>query len=107
MRPSMAQGPLLAAEGAACGAPRATACGASGAASASASVLNQPKPKRIVPSGNVPSVRCAAGAQWRPVRAMTANDRSRISPTSDGVAPATVNDTVPHLSAGSDGPYVV
>src|SRR5258708_2337491 len=45
----------------------ATSRMASSATCTSADVLNHPKLKRNVPAGNVPSVRCAAGAQCRPL----------------------------------------
>src|SRR5262249_51361672 len=64
-------------------------------ASTSAIVLNHPKLKRTGPVGNVPKVRCADGAQCKPVRAMIPHCSSRIRPTSDGIAPSTLNETTP------------
>ena len=70
----------------------------------SASVVSMPQEKRIVPSGAVPSERCAAGEQWRPARVMTPHSSSSSRAAVAHGTPSMFTETIPTLSAGSAEP---
>src|SRR5262249_16693116 len=80
---------------------------ASIATSMSASLVSLPHEKRTVPSGAVPSERCAAGEQWSPARVMTPHSSSSSRAVVAQGTPSTLSEAIPTLSAGSPGPSSV
>src|SRR3954452_13967612 len=80
---------------------------ASTATSMSASVVSLPHEKRSVPSGAVPSERCAAGEQWSPARVMTPHSSSSSRATVAHGTPSMLSEAIPTLSTGSAAPYSV
>lgn len=82
----------------------ATARTAFSAVSSSASVWNMLGERRTVPVGNVPSVRCAAGAQCRPHRVRMPNLRSKSDAASAGSSASKVREKTAVRPCAVEGP---